>query len=392
MMEEVIRVLGVDDEEGMRLGVQRVLQGFVLNLPDLDTTLRFEVTSAADGESAIACLGSATFDIMLLDHKMPGLSGLDVMAWLQERREQQSAEQGEGAKDFEPLTIMVTAYASLDTAVEAMKRGAFDFLAKPFTPAEIRSVVRKAATHLMVQRQARKLAEEKRRLRFEFISVLAHELKAPLNSIEGYLEIVRSKSAGDDQATYDRMIERCITRLQSMRKLIMDLLDSTRVESGTKPREMTQINLLEVAKTALETVQPEATARGITLRLPTETPVMIRADAAEIDIIFNNLISNAVKYNRDGGEVEVALYERDDKIEIAVRDTGIGLSPDEAAKLFKDFVRIKNRMTKGILGTGLGLATVKKVAQLYHGDVQVESQPEVGSVFRVTLAKEEVKP
>jgi signal transduction histidine kinase len=106
---------------------------------------------------------------------------------------------------------------------------------------------------------------------------------------------------------------------------------------------------------------------------------------AELEIVLNNLLTNAIKYNREGGSVKMSLARHEDMFEIAVRDTGFGLSHEEAGKLFNDFVRIKNAKTRGIEGSGLGLATVKRIAGLYHGDAQVASEPEQGSTFTVTL-------
>src|SRR5690606_2625451 len=105
-----------------------------------------------------------------------------------------------------------------DAAVRATKQGAYDFLAKPFTPTELKDTLKEAAEHLILARQAKKLALEKRRVRFEFISVVAHELKAPINAIDGYLKIMATHAAGDDPAVYARMTERCMTRIAGMRK------------------------------------------------------------------------------------------------------------------------------------------------------------------------------
>jgi signal transduction histidine kinase len=113
--------------------------------------------------------------------------------------------------------------------------------------------------------------------------------------------------------------------------------------------------------------------------------VALTADPNEIEIILNNLISNAVKYNHDGGSVRVRLGHDGEETVIEVQDTGIGLAPEEAAKLFNEFTRIKNEDTVKILGSGLGLSTVHKLAQLYGGDATVESERHVGSTFRVTL-------
>jgi len=372
---ETLHVLVVDDEPGMRYAVLRALRPFKVHLPEIEGEARFEVEEAESGEQALARIAEQPPDIMLLDHKMGGMTGVEV---LNELRRQE--------RDI--LTIMITAFATLETAVRATKSGAFDFIAKPFTPEELKDAVRKASGHLVNQRQARKLAAEKRRVRFEFISVLGHELKTPLAAIEGYLNMIQSRALGEQVADYDQAVDRCLLRAEGMRKLIRDLLDITRMESGQKRRELQRVDVQESAASALDTVRPLAEERRITLDLQAPGPVSMTADADEIQIILNNLLSNAVKYNREAGRVDVRLGGDDQRVTIAVTDTGIGLAPNEAARLFNDFVRIKNDKTHDIPGSGLGLSLVKKLAVMYGGDVAVSSQPDVGSTFTVILQRD----
>jgi two-component system sensor histidine kinase/response regulator len=276
---------------------------------------------------------------------------------------------------------MITAYATFETAVKATKLGAYDFLAKPFTPDELRYALRKATSQLILSKQARKLAEEKRQVRFNFISVLAHELKAPLNAVEGYLNILRTTE--EDQNL--QMVERSIVRVDGMKKLIGDLLDLTRIESGQRERTIKRLDLGELAKASFELFAGDAERRGITMELDAAEGLELFADAGEAEIVINNLVSNAVKYNRDGGRVTVRMMRKGDAVRIAVTDTGIGLAPEEAAKLFNEFTRIKNEHTVKILGSGLGLSTVRKIANMYDGEATVKSEPGVGSTFTVTL-------
>lgn len=109
------------------------------------------------------------------------------------------------------------------------------------------------------------------------------------------------------------------------------------------------------------------------------------ADPNEIEIIFNNLISNAVKYNKTGGRVDIFIQQDKEKVQLRVSDSGIGLSESDKEKLFKDFVRIKNPKTKNITGSGLGLSIVKKIVDMYHGDIEVQSVPDKGSTFIITF-------
>ncbi len=368
-----LKVLIVDDELGMRMGARKALKRHRIQVPDLGTDVGLVIDMAEDGAQTFAMLDEQPYDLMLLDYKLPDISGLDILARFKER-------------DIDMLVIMVTAYASLEVAVSATKNGAFDFLAKPFTPDELKGVVDKTARTLLVRRQARRLAEEKRQVRFQFLSVLSHELKAPLAAIEGYLNIMRDHTAGDDLHSYDYMVNRALVRIDGMRKLIFDMLDLTRIESGQKQRDIVLLNLTRQARDSIESVQPQADQRGITIVLHASDEFPMTADMSEIEIIFNNLFTNAVKYNRDNGRVDIWL-ERDaeNTVILKVRDTGIGMSKEETPKLFGEFVRIKNEKTRNISGSGLGLSTMKKLALLYEGDVKVESEPDVGTTFTVYL-------
>ena len=366
---QTLRVVMVDDEEPLCLGVKRIVEKYSFSLPEVEVEVGYDFAHFQSGEAFLEALASGhDYDLLLLDLKLPGINGLDVL--------QKVSDQGR-----EILTLFITAYATFETAVKATKLGAYDFLPKPFAPDELRYGLRKASTQLILSREARKLAEEKRQIRFNFISVLAHELKSPINAVEGYLNILADEVPAEDQ----RMIERSLIRLEGMKKLIFDLLDLTRIESGQKQRRFSDLDLGQIAASAIELFEIDAGDRDITIALDCPAVVSLHGDGGEIEIVLNNLISNAVKYNRDGGRVDVRLRRAGDIVTVTVTDTGIGLAPTEAAKLFNEFTRIKNEDTVNILGSGLGLSTVRKLARLYGGDAAVASAPGEGSTFTVTL-------
>lgn len=372
---DLLNILIVDDEYGMRRGAERALRNMHLHLHDINGDVRFNIRTAADGRELDERMAEGPTDILILDYKLPDTTGLDILDRLMKQ-------------PLDLLVIMITAYASLDTAVTATRRGAYDFLAKPFTPEELRGAVRKAARHLILQRQARRLAEEKRQVRFQFVSVLAHEMKAPISAIEGYLQMMRERAVGETLADYDHIVGRCLVRIEGMRKLISDLLDMTSIESGQRQRAIATVDLGEIARQAVENVKAEAERRGIAIDLDVPEGARMEADRAEIEMIFNNLVSNAVKYNRDGGRVGLRVREAEGEIRLAVEDSGIGMTPEECQRLFSDFSRIKNDKTRHILGSGLGLSTLKKIVTLYDGDISVESRPDVGSTFSVVLRRD----
>jgi two-component system sensor histidine kinase/response regulator len=367
--KHVIRVAMVDDELPLCEAVRRILAKHQGHVADVGADVDYTTASFGTGEDFLQSIaGGAGYDLLLLDLKLPGMSGLDVLSEL-------------GRQNLAIITIMVTAYATFETAVQATKLGAWDFLAKPFSPEELRYAVRKATDQLILTREARRLADEKRQVRFDFISVLSHELKAPLNAIEGYLRILQ----GDEPPERRPMIDRSLIRLDGMRKLIFDLLDLTRIESGQKARQFATVDLKTVAQKTIDLFAAEAAERKIGITLRVAQPVEMVADPSELEIVLNNLVSNAVKYNRDGGSVTVLLERNAGEVKIQVSDTGIGMTSEESAKLFNEFVRIKNEDTFKILGSGLGLSTVRKLAQLYGGSATVTSKKGSGSIFTVTL-------
>jgi len=373
-MKETLHLMVVDDELGMRLSVERALRNYTTWFEDIGAEVAYRISMADSGEAALDLLAVDPADILLLDYKLPGMSGLEVLQALGERKS-------------ETLVVMITAYATLDTAVQATKVGAFDFLAKPFNPDELKASVHKTSKHAMVQRAARKLAGERRQIRFEFLSVLAHELKSPLAAVEGNLRILRDRSLGPGLEDYDHLVQRSMLRLEGMRKLIMDLLDLTQLESGQKKRELAALDVCAAAAQVLETHQVLAAEKGVTLDFRPAGPVLLQADAGELEIIFNNLLSNAIKYNQPHGSVTVTVDDGPEAVSIAVRDTGIGMSAEEMTHLFGEFSRIRNEKTRNILGSGLGLSILRRLATLYGGTVQVQSTPGAGSTFTVTLRK-----
>ena len=372
-----LKILVVDDEPGIRSGVSRILRNFKVDYPFMDEPFDFEVLEAPTGEDGIEILESNPPDILLLDNKLPGIQGVEVLEYI--RKKQKSL-----------VVVMITSYASLELAVKATSDGAYDFIPKPFTPQELKSSIENITKRVFLKKMTTRLQDTGKQIRFTFLSVLSHELKAPLNAIEGYLKMIKERQNGTQFADYDVMIDRSLDRIKGMRTLILDLLDLTRVESGKAKRKITRVDLVSIARTAMDTMRPYAIQRDVRLNLITREVVEMDADSEELEIIFNNLISNAIKYNREGGQVDCSVETRDGIVEIRVTDTGIGMTPAEIEKIFEDFVRIKNEKTKNITGTGLGLSIVKKLIDQYSGRIEVVSNPDQGSTFSVFLPN--VKP
>lgn len=375
----VLKLLVVDDEPGIRAGAERVLRNFTVSYPFMEEEFTYDLLEAETGEKAIEIIESMPIDIMLLDNKLPGMDGIEVLEYVKN-------------KEYDISVMMITSYASLDLAVKATNMGAFSFVPKPFTPQELRTSIENITKNLFLKRMTRQMRQEGKQNQFQFLSVLSHELKSPINAVEGYLKIMMEKQAGDSIDDYKVMLERSVERLKGMRTLILDLLDLTRIESGKKSRDIRKIDLFEIAKRVVDTVEPLAIQKNVKVHLDVEENTMINADSSEIEIIFNNFVSNAVKYNKDGGEVFFSIKKADNIYEICVEDTGIGISEEDQKLLFQDFVRIKNAKTRNISGSGLGLSIAKKMIELYNGTIEMKSTPDVGTRFTITLPVNTSKP
>lgn len=365
---ELLDVLVVDDEPGIRSGVERILRNFTVSYPFLEDEIGFNIVEAETGEAAIEIIQKQPPAIVLLDNKLPGIQGIEVLEYI-------------NANQPNILVMMITSYASLELAVKATNIGAYDFVPKPFTPQELKASMENIAKHFFLRQMTRKLHKEGKQVRFQFLTVLSHELKSPLNAIEGYLRMMQEKQAGDKIDDYAEPIERSLSRIQAMRNLIMDLLDLTHIESGKRRRNLREIDLTLVAKSALDTMTPMAVQRDITLELVNEEPQPIYADSDDMEILLNNLVSNAVKYNVRGGWVKCEVGHNDSHIFCKVSDSGIGINEEDLTKLFQEFTRIKNPQSKNVSGSGLGLSIVKKILELYSAEVKVESKPGEGSSF-----------
>ena len=370
----VLKVLVVDDEPGIRSGVTRILKSFQVNYPFMDEDYSYEVLEAATGEDGIAITEREKPDIILLDNKLPGMQGIEVLEYIRNR-------------NSDTVVAMITSYASLDVAVKAHKFGATDFIPKPFTPQELKSSIENITKQQYLKRITHKMNEEGRKIRYQFLSVLSHELKAPLNAVEGYLRMMQEKQSGDLIEDYTIPIERSLQRIQGMRNLIMDLLDFTKIRLERKDEKIEEVHLSSIASNAIVTVQPYAIQMEVSVLQIIKSDAVLMADPTDLEIIFNNLVSNSVKYNKPGGKAEIIIDEDEKDVIVSFTDTGIGIKEADRENLFSEFVRIKNEKTRNITGSGLGLSIVKKVVELYNGTITVDSVPDIGTTFTVRLPK-----
>lgn len=223
-------------------------------------------------------------------------------------------------------------------------------------------------------------------LKSQFVSMVSHELKAPVAAVYGFLKLISDKSMNLSPDKQDEFIDRSIIRLDSLLKMVNDLLDISRMEMKTTQREIIELNLPDIINNILELFQLEINKKNIKIILNTalSTP-SLSGDQDEITRLFTNLISNGIKYNKQDGSLNIKIEKIDDYLVTEIKDSGIGMKSVERNKLFHEFYRVKNEFTKDISGTGLGLSIVKRIIDSYAGKIEVDSEFGKGTSFRIFL-------
>src|SRR6476619_7284978 len=361
--------------------------------PDLETLIqqkfRHQIRAGAvsfvfvrDGMEALSVLeANQDVDLVVTDINMPRMDGLTLL---------EKVQQIEGNLS----TIIVSAYGDMANIRTAMNRGAFDFLTKPIDFLDFESTITKTIRHVEVLREARRREAENQRLeaashnKSQFLADMSHELRTPLNAIIGLTEMMVSNAArfGTEKALEPlRRVNAAGTHLLS---LINEVLDLSKIEAGKLELNPEPVNLARVIDEVIGTAGQLAEKNQNRLIVEAQENLgALTADSMRLKQILLNLLSNACKFTKEG---EVALRVRKvvdgpDWIELAVADTGIGLTAEQQAKLFQEFTQADSLTARRYGGTGRGLAITRKLARMMGGDVTVNSEMGKGSVFTVRL-------
>lgn len=228
--------------------------------------------------------------------------------------------------------------------------------------------------------EAMRMAE----IRRDLVANVSHELKTPLTAIRGFAETLADGALNDPEVA-PRFLDRILQQCGRLEELLRDLLSLSRLEQDVRGTETLPLDLTAMARRAIEVLEPQASAKEITLHLEVDGEPRIVGTGSEVENLLLNLTENAVKYNRAGGDVRVRLAVEDEEAVIEVRDTGIGIPQDAIERIFERFYRVDKGRARDQGGTGLGLAIVKHTVRQLGGRIEVESRLGEGSVFRVSL-------
>ena len=357
-------ILVIDDEEAMRDSCHQVLSkdGYVTE-------------TAEDGHSGLRKIREVKPDLVLIDLKMPGMSGMELLEKI-------------GEIDPDIISVVITGYATIESAVEAMKLNAYDFLPKPFTPDQLRIVIERGLERRRLAAESARLRREKEMMRENFITLVSHQLRSPLASVKQYFGVIREGFAGEVTDKQKEIIQKADGYIDSLVQLINDWLDMSRVEAGRVRDKSEPVSLAAVLSETLGVLKPQAEAKKVVLELNSADNLpQLNGDPKCLKEAFLNLVSNGINYNREGGTVTITVREQGDDLIVKVSDTGIGISQENLPFIFDEFFRIKSKETQHITGTGLGLPIAKRIIEAHNGCVKVVSELGRGTTFSIFLPK-----
>jgi signal transduction histidine kinase len=286
-------------------------------------------------------------------------------------------------EDPAAIVIVITGYATISSAVESIQEGAYDFLPKPFAPDELRVITRRALERTRLLKESAGLRREKERLQEKFIAMVSHQLRSPLVAVRQYHEVLLEGLAGNVTDEQREILERSQYRLNELLSLVKDWLSFSRLEENSIRDNSEKFKLQTLLEELKELLQPSAEQKQIRLILPVDDTTFLYADRKMLKEALFNCLSNAIQYNREGGEVSVHISREEGSISVRIRDTGVGIPSKDQARIFDEFFRC--RQSDDIPGTGLGLAIVKRIIELHGGSVSVLSREGEGSEFTLLL-------
>jgi signal transduction histidine kinase len=356
MVEDRASLLIVDDERGPAESLRMVFKS------------NYDVFTAPGGEEALAVLRKEPIDVVTLDLRMPGMPGTEVM---------------EHIKRFDPdiEIIVVTGYASLDSAIRGLRHRVFDYVTKPFDVPQISDLVERAV-------ERRRSTLRARNFRDHFLDNLSHELRTPLNAIMGFNDILNEQLQPQLSTEQRSTFERIQANSQRLLNLIESVLLLNSLEVGEVYYSPVQLDLRDVLSWAVRRFAPLAHEKRLTLQEEAHPfPVEVISDRSKLERLLSCLLDNAINYTPKGGSVTLSLRPLDHgrAVEIEVRDTGIGVPSEDIQQLILQASVVDSPATSDTVGLGFGLRLATTLAKILGGGVCARRQASGGSVFTVRI-------
>lgn len=360
-MDMKFKILIIDDEEVVLDSCTQILAGS-----------DYEIHTAENGLLGISLIEKLQPDLAFVDLKMPGISGFEVLEKIHEL-------------DPTIVTIVITGFATISSAVEAMQRGAFDFLPKPFTPDELRLITSRGLEKRKLVLETLALRREKEMLREHFAAIVSHELKSPLAAVQQYLMALSGELSNQLTEDQSRRFERIQTRIDDLMKLIHTWLRAISVDLESIKENFVPTSIPSVISKAIDSVQPHAIRKDINIYTSLQDSLpLVNGDEGTLVEAVVNIIGNGVKYSPVGSRIDVNVNTIDHQITITIMDNGIGILDEDLPFIFEDFYtsRSNRKIEKG---SGVGLALTRRIVETHGGTISVDSELGKGSTFEMCI-------
>jgi len=372
-------ILVVEDEVGIRATLCAILEDAGYKVIGLDK-----------GAEALEMIRNQPFNVVITDTRLPDVDGMEIL---------------ELAKEIDPdvAVIVMTGYASLETAVEAVNEGAYAYFVKPANVDEMKTTIINALRQQRLSRENKRLVDDlqwSNKLLFEankqlkkttdaksvFLASMSHELRTPLNVIIGFSELMIDEVPGEINEEQRQCLNDVLSSSKHLLSLINEVLDLSKIESGKVELRLSNIVLTKVIESLKSTLMPILAPRKQSLDIEIEEGLPpVYADKAKLRQVFLNLLTNAIKYTSDGGKLKIEAVRDGDWCQVSVIDNGTGIKKEDQERIFEPFTQIDVLPQEKREGTGLGLAISKQLVEMSGGKIWVESEYGKGSQFTFTV-------
>lgn len=348
---------------------------------------KYSISVANSGENALKILNKVTPQLILLDIMMPGMNGFEVCEKL---------KANEGTKEI-PV-IFLTAKTEISDLVKGFNYGAVDYITKPFNATEVKVRINNhlslAHAKSQIKAQKKDLQEKNQALKKlmsekdKFFSIIAHDLKSPFSGLLGMLELMNDEGTELTEEETKKLLPALLKNAENVYALVENLLEWSRLQRNALEVNSEKMNPQEVVNEVLGYLEATANQKQITLINEVNENHAVFADRMMFNTILRNLISNALKFTREGGKITVASEtEADGKVVISVTDTGIGMDSKTIDEVFSIDKNVSTPGTNNEQGTGLGLILCKEFIELQKGEIRIKSKVNEGTCISFTLPK-----